>query len=396
MRAFSRLLVRGSLALALFLVPAPGVAQSILSTQGLGFPLEPMDARARAMGSVGTGLFGGALTPLDPASSPGLLIPTANLTLQPYWSEGSMDGEVVEGQGMRFPLMGLAYPVASLNGMVSLTLGGYMDQRWEVSVEDTEDLSGKPIHITNYYRSDGGISTIRLGWAQRLGRTLALSAGLGYHLGSVTRTYVRGFDSLSVEIAQIKAYTDGGKWTYGGPTGSFGAAWDPVDLLRLSGSVTWHGTLEAEPSLATQAAGASYELPLEYRFGASGLLTPQLSLTVGMSYADWTTSSEGLTEDDVVGTVMSFGGGIEWQARAFGSRTLPIRLGMRRSGLPFKLDGEDPTETIYSGGLGLNFTQADTFVLAGIDFGVEKGNREAGTFSEDFWRSSITFRVSGW
>jgi hypothetical protein len=396
MSAFNRHLVRGLLVTALFLIPAPGMAQSILSTQGLGFPLEPLDARSRSMGSVGTGLFGGALAPLDPASATGLIIPTVNLTLQPYWSEGTMGGEVVEGQGMRFPLVGLAYPVGTLRAMVSLTLGGYMDQRWEVSTKGTDVVAGETIHLTNLYRSEGGVSTIRVGWAQMVGRTLSLSAGVGYHTGSVTRTYIRGFDSLSVKTAQIKAYSDGGKWKYGGSTGSVGAVWDPVELLRLSGSITWNGSLEAEPSDVTEGAAATYELPVEYRVGASGVLTSRLSLTFGMSYADWASSPDGLGEESVVGAIMSFGGGLEWEGRGFGSRTLPIRLGLRRSDLPFQLDGESPIETILSGGLGLNLTQADEFVLAGIDFGLERGKRETNAFSEDFWRGTMTFRVSGW
>jgi hypothetical protein len=115
-----------------------------------------------------------------------------------------------------------------------------------------------------------------------------------------------------------------------------------------------------------------------------------------MSYADWKPSNRGLEAESLVGTVMSWGGGVEWRSQAFGSRTLPLRLGIRKATLPFRLDGADPTETTYSGGWGLNFTQAEDFVLAGIDMAVEKGSRESGSFSEDFWRGTITFRVSGW
>jgi hypothetical protein len=115
-----------------------------------------------------------------------------------------------------------------------------------------------------------------------------------------------------------------------------------------------------------------------------------------MSYADWKPSPEGLGAETVAGAVMSFGGGIEWQGGGFGSRTLPIRLGMRRSDLPFLLNGEKPIETLFSGGVGLNLTQAESFVLAGVDMAVERGSREAGAFSEDFWRATFTFRVSGW
>lgn len=394
--SIQRLVVQRFLLVVLLLAPGSLNAQSILGIQGLGFPLEPMDARARALGSVGTGHFGGSLSPLDPASATGLLIPTVNLTLQPYWGTGNLDGESLEGRGTRFPLVGLAYPVGALNGMVSLTFGGYMDQRWEVEAEGTEVLDGVPTTVTNTYRSDGGISAFRLGWAQRFGPSLSLSIGAGVYTGSVTRTYIRGFDSLTVGTAQIKAFTDGGKWQYGGPTGSIGAVWDPLQFLRVSGSMTWNGNLEAKPSSATSGGPATYDLPTEFRIGASGVLTQGFSLNLGMSYADWKPSPKGLATEVVAGAIMSFGGGIEWQAPGIGSRTLPIRLGMRKSELPFRLSGEAPTETIYSGGIGLNLTQADEFVLAGVDMALERGHREAGDFSEDFWRGSITFRVSGW
>jgi len=246
------------------------------------------------------------------------------------------------------------------------------------------------------YTSKGGISTFNLGWAQRFGRSLSLSAGVGYHTGSVTRTFIRDFDSLSVGIVQLEAYSNGGRWKYGGPTGSIGGVWDPLDFLRVSGSLTWNGKLEAEPIESTTGAAASYDLPMEYRVGAAGNLTPMLAMTLGISYADWNPSPEGLAAGTVAGGVLSVGGGIEWQGNGFGARTLPIRLGMRRSEIPFRFDGEDPVETIYSGGFGLNLTQAEAFVLAGIDMALERGKREAGSLSEDFWRGSITFRVSGW
>lgn len=370
--------------------------QSVLGTQGLGVPLEPMDARARALGGVGTGLFGGTLSPLDPASAVGLLLPTLNLTLQPYWGSGSWEDQSLKGQGTRFPLLGLAYPVRALQGMVTVTFGGYMDQRWEVEVEGTQELSGVPTPVTNTYRSEGGISSLTLGWAQRFGARLSLSVGAGYHTGSVTRTFLRSFDSLAVGSSAVSVYRDGGKWQYGGPTGSLGAVWDPVDFLRVSGSMTWNGDLDAEPSDDTKGSAATFRLPTEYRVGASGVLTPDLTLTLGAAYADWTPSSRGLSADEVVDGAWTYGGGLEWEVLRLGSRTMPLRLGMRRSTLPFLLEGEEPRESLLSGGLGLNLSQTETFVLAGVDLSLERGTREAGSFSEDFWRGTLTVRVSGW
>lgn len=383
--------------LVILLVPG-GVlsAQSILGAQGLGLPLEPMDARARALGSVGAGLFGGSLTPLDPASAVGLLIPTLNLTVQPYWGSGSWDDQNLDGRGTRFPLLGLAYPVGALQGMVTLTFGGYMDQRWEAEVQGTEELNGVPTPVTNTFRSEGGISSLSLGWAQRLGARFSVAVGAGYHTGSVTRTFFRGFDSLTAGSASVSGYRDGGRWQFGGPIASLGATWNPAEFLRISGSMTWNGDLDAEPSEDTRGAPATFQLPTEYRLGASGALNSDLTLTLGMAFADWTPSEEGLSSEEVVDGAWTFGGGLEWDALRLGARTLPFRLGLRRATLPFLLSGEEPTESIISGGIGLNFTQAQDFILAGVDLALEKGTREAGSFSEDFWRGTLTVRVSGW
>jgi hypothetical protein len=380
----------------LLLIPGVLSAQSILGTRGLGLPLEPMNARARALGSVGVGLLGGNLNPMELASSTSLLIPTVNFTLQPHWGSGSLDGESLDSQGMRFPLIGLAYPVSELNGMVTLTFGTFMDQRWKIQEQDTEVLDGVPTPVTNTFKSEGGIAALKLGWAQRLGPSLSVAVSAGFHTGSVTRTYIRTFDSLAAVTPEMVAFTDGGKWQYGGPTAGVGAVWDPSDFLRFGGSITWSGELDADPSDETKGERASYAIPTVFRLGASGVLTPRLSMTLGMSFADWTSTEDGLEPGTVAGGVWSVGGGLEWEGSSFGSRTLPIRLGVRRSDLPFLFGGDQPTETVLTGGFGLNLTQAEQFVLAGVDLAVERGRRKAGALSEEFWRGSVTFRVSGW
>ena len=203
------------------------------------------------------------------------------------------------------------------------------------------------------------------------GSSLSVAVSGGLHTGSVTRTYIRTFDSLAVPTSELIPFTDGGKWRYSGPTAALGAVWDPVQFLRLGGSVTWSGDLEADPSSDTSGEGASYAIPTVFRLGASGVLTTRLSLTVGMSYSDWASSEDGLNPETVAGGVFSYGGGLEWAASGFGDRTLPIRLGIRRADLPFLFSGEQPAETVFSGGFGLNLTQAllrDFGAVAKTDF----------------------------
>ena len=50
---------------------SPAAAQTLLARQGLGYAVEPLDARARALGGVGLGLSGVNLSLVNPASIAG-------------------------------------------------------------------------------------------------------------------------------------------------------------------------------------------------------------------------------------------------------------------------------------------------------------------------------------
>jgi hypothetical protein len=133
---------------------------------------------------------------------------------------------------------------------------------------------------------------------------------------------------------------------------------------------------------------------MEFRFGASGILTPRLAVTAGFSYSDWKVP-EGvlITAEPLVGTIWSYGGGIEWAGPRWGVRNFPFRFGIRQSALPFTFEGEEPSENVISGGIGMNLIPQEMGFVGAIDIGVERGKREAGSLAESFWRASVTFRV---
>jgi hypothetical protein len=369
--------------------------QSLLGSRGLGLPLEPLDARSRALGSVGVGLMGSALLPSDPASAAGIAFPALEITIQPQWAEGTVGEESDRTHGTRFPLMGLAYPVYSLGGTVTLTFGGFMDQRWGLQRESTTDLSGTTVPVVDEFTSEGGVSTFRLGWAHRIGEDLALAVGFGTRAGSVTRTFVRTLTDTEPGV-EVVPYRVRSEWQYSGLTANFGARWDPADFLRLAGTATWSSSLKADPVEGTEGGGTDFELPMEFRVGASGLLTSGLTMSLGLAYASWEPSAGGLEEEDLAGSVWSFGGGLEWTGTQLKSRRMPFRLGARRSGLPFRFAGENPTETVLAAGIGLDLTLAQDFIVGGLDLAAERGRREAGSLSEAFWRGTLTFRIASW
>lgn len=374
--------------------PAPAPAQSILGAGGLGFPVEPVGARARGMGSLGVGLFGSELLPGDPAVSRDLLVPMVTATFQPTWSTYTFQGPEQDLSTSRFPLVGVAYPVTALGGMATLTFASFLDQTWRVETERTVQFGTETVPVTDEFSSEGGMSALRLGWAQGVLETLDVAVSVGTYLGDVRRDFTRSFGTEAADVP-IDPFREAGKWRYTGPTVVVGATWDVSDLLRVAGSLNWSGHVSAKAVEGTEAPSRDIDIPTEYRVGASASLVPQLAVNAGFSYADWSQTSGDLVGSRTAGAVWSAGGGVEWEGPTLLGRDVPLRVGYRRSGLPFRFDGGDPTESNFAAGVGLNLLQVENLPLAVVDVAYERGSREAGSLSEDFERVTVTVRVAG-
>lgn len=386
------LLVAGLAALAL---PSGAAGQSLLSGYGFGAPLEALDARALALGGIGMGLTGTELSPHDPAAAADLAIPAILFTTQTSWNDVQEGGQTSDFTSTRFPSMGIMYPLNRI-GTVSLSFSGVMDQTWNVSQERllTLEGSGTQARVTDLFESEGGVSALRLGVARRLSPRLAVGANVGTYMGTVTRRFTRSFDSLEVETS-VPDYQIGGLWEYSGFIASLGATLELGGVARVSGSFSTGGDLQADPSDDTDGGSLAVNMPSEFRAGASALLSEELNLSAGLVYADWTDAGAGMPE--VQGTsVFRLGGGLEWTGASLLGKRSSIRLGYRRGDLPFRRSGDpEVSESVFSGGLGMNLLQSGEVLLARADVVVERGNRDAGVFVEEFWRFGLTLRISG-
>lgn len=379
-------------ALALLVAPGPAAAQSLLGASGLGFPIDPLDARARALGGVAVGLFGPAVHPAEPAAAADLALPSATLTLAGSWVDVHEEGATRDATGTRFPVIGVSYPVRGW-GVATLTFGSVMDQRWQVSRDHTLPVGDTVAEVRDVFLSDGGIGALRLGFARRIAPSLAVGASVGTYTGDLTRRFTRTFQPIDPGTDPSESQI-GGFWRYSGLTGSVGAMVDVAEVARFSASLGWSGDLKAEPSDDTPGAAGRFDVPLELRAGASGRLTPGLVANVGLSYADWSAAGE-VIQDESGGTALTVGGGVEWTEASLFGRRAPFRIGYRRSSLPFTFGGEDAVETALTAGVGIDLVVNQNVTLAGMGISLERGSREAGTLSEDFLRASLTLRVSG-
>jgi len=381
------------LAMLLAVSAAPVAGQSLFNSSGLGVPLESIDGRARALGNLGLGLSGAALLPTDPAAAARLLLPTGVLVAQPVWADASSGGETSYFRGTRFPLVAAAYPI--LGGAVSIQFSSLLDQDFSGVREVDYTFGSAQVVARDSYQQSGTVSSMNVGFARMLDEVTSVGVTVGRYTGSVDRTLVRTISADSTTTANVLPYVSSGSWSYGGYLVTAGAATRFVDLVNVSASATWSTNLDADASESTTTGDGSYDIPLQLRLGASADLAPGLTLSASMARADWSGVEGDLSSGDQTRATLAYGAGLELtQARLFG-RPAPIRLGYRHSDLPFSIGTSDASERIYSGGLGLVLTQTGEVLLASLDLGVERGRRSAGSLTENFWRGTLSLKLSG-
>ena len=382
-------------ALALFVLaaPRPLVAQSLIGSQGLGIPLEALDGRSRALGSVGIGLFGGAVLPTDPARASRITVPSISVTIQPSRGAATIGDQSVPIEGTRFPLLALSYPVRNY-GVATLSYGGLLEQNWKAERTLRLVQEQDSIDVADTYESDGSVGAARIGFARALAGGFSVAANLGFHTGTQVRSFSRTIGVLE-EDDEVSGdrFRERGRWEMTGTTFGLGAMWDFRDFLRISGSLTWSGDLRATPVGQTEGGEARFELPTEFRVGASAMLTPVVAATLGFGRSNWTPSESGAGAA-ARGAVTTLGGGMEWSGMGLFGRSLPVRVGYRRAELPFSIDASTPTESGFAAGFGWNLVETEDLIIAAFDFSYERGTRATNSISESFSRYTFSFRAS--
>ncbi|MGD8729250.1 MAG: hypothetical protein PVF90_06070 [Gemmatimonadota bacterium] len=380
-----------TLTLVLAALAAPVSAQSLFGSVGLGLPVDAVDGRARALGNMGLGLSGASLLPTDPAAAARAPLPNGILVAQPSWADASAGAETDYFQGTRFPLVAAGYPV--LGGVASVFFSSHLEQDFTGSRETSVDLGGSSVIARDSFDQDGALSSINLGFSRMITRETSVGVSVGRYTGTIRRRLVRTIESP--DSTAVLPYISDGGWTYSGYRVTGGAATRVLDIVNMSVSATWSTSLDAEASTSTSGGDGSFDLPLQLRLGASAPLAPGLTLSASAMRADWSGVRDALSGGGDAGVELAYGGGLELtQARLLG-RSAPIRLGFRHTDLPFSPAGESASERIFAGGLGLVLNQANELILAGVDVGVERGRRTAGSLVENFWRGTVSLRLAG-
>ncbi|MED5564610.1 MAG: hypothetical protein VYB16_08930, partial [Gemmatimonadota bacterium] len=184
-------------------------------------------------------------------------------------------------------------------------------------------------------------------------------------------------------------------WNHSGLLASLNLLWDPSPFLQLGATMEWGGTLKVNPVRGFQDLGRVVSVPLQFKVSTTAALSSTLALNAGATYSDWSGLGDASVEDAGAGRVVSYGAGVEWEARNFWAGGLPIRLGFRQSKLPFRFLDERVKENTVSLGFSIVMAQALGLPLAALDVAAEVGSRRSGTYDESLRRLTMTLRVGG-
>jgi hypothetical protein len=319
-----------------------------------------------------------------------VLLPTGVIVVQPTWVEFSQEGVSDHDyyQGIRFPLLSVAYPV--YRGALMLNLGSVFDQTYSGQRTSDVALGGSTFPALDSFEQEGSVSQISLGYARMIGQRLSLGLAVGHYSGTVAQSLVRSYEAVGEDA--IEPYLSTGSWRYSGESITGGASIELWSIVRVAASATWSTDLDANATGDTQGGDQSLQFPLQVRVGASAILTPGLNVSASTVWADWSDAAEELGGS--AGTTLGIGAGLELSQTSVFGRDAPLRLGYRRARLPFPMAGDDVMEEVLAGGLALVITQANDVVLATTDVGVERGRRTGGGLTEEFWRATVSLRLA--
>lgn len=373
------------------LAVAPLAAQTPLTSIGLGYPVAPVDSRAAALGGSGVGLLGGSFTVGNPAD---LL-----LHEEPGFSI-SLSGEAVTVQGEdrsldtgreRFTTIRALVPFG--DWAASLAFGGEFDQDWSNILQDTLRLHDGRVPYEETREHDGGISTVDLSIARQLG-PLGIGLTAQRLTGSLRQSFFRSFGDPPEGRAPLADIGGARELSWRAWRFKAGGSLRVGDRVVVGAAFGRGGTLYATEDGA-DSPDAEFDLPSSLQLGGSVRLTSAWLVTAGAGRSWWSAvepfgdaPGSAFTSHDV----QWVGGGIEYGGMSLLGGRFPVRIGVRRTGLPFSRGTEALDERAFSGGFGWEFQEG----LAVFDLAFETGSRgevAAIGLAENFSRVTLSFSL---
>ncbi|MEO6443647.1 MAG: hypothetical protein ABIZ91_16315 [Gemmatimonadaceae bacterium] len=358
----------------------PLLAQGTLSTQGFGYPLGGLSARAAASG--------GALGEFDHLSS-------RNPAALSVWGRSGLyfeyDPELrsVKSPGgsertttARFGTIAAGFAVGR-RAMIGVSSNTFLDRSWATRTRSGQRLGGDSVSFTETFTSRGAIGDTRIGLSYILGTRVVIGAGLHLFSGENRLNLLREFDD-SVRYGTLRRDIT---LSYTGTGASAGIIFTPFRGLSLAGSLRQGGTMKLRvvDTLRTEA-----KVPNRFGFAARIDAFPGLALMASADRTEWSKMNGLGSTNANAQDAWEYGAGAEFTGQRTPGGGWTYSVGYRQRDLPFLAGGAVVREKFLSTG-----TSAP---LAGqratLDLTLQRATRSAAVAaSERAWLVGVGFTV---
>jgi hypothetical protein len=365
---------------AMLALPAVGMAQGTISTQGFGYPTGGLSTRAAAAGG-GFAEFD-FTSPRNPSSTLGWGRGGLYFQYEPEFRRVTAGPVSDNTMTARFPIWMAGMQLGS-RAMGTVTASTLLDRTWSTRIRGGQILGPDSVGYEERVESAGAINDIRLGVSYSLRPSVSVGVGIHGYTGENRMNLTRTFDDSLRYGTLARQLTIG----YLGNAFSLGATWRPHRQLAVAASMRTGGNLDVRIADTLVASGS---MPNRFGFGVRFDGIPGTSLGISMERTQWSSLGELSQTSLVANDSWEVGAGIEAAGPKFRAVPVLFYLGYRKRDLPFSVAGEIVPETFYSGGAGLPL--AGPRVI--LDLAIQRASRgPVSGVSEKAWIVSLGFTV---
>ena len=366
--------------LALIGAAAPLRAQSTLSTQGFGYPLGGLSARAAASG--------GALGEFDHLSSrnPAALSVWRRSGLymeyDPEFRSVKSAGGTDRTSTSRFGVIAAGFAVGS-KAVVGISSNTFLDRSWATRIRSGQRLGGDSVSFSETFTSRGAIGDSRLGLSYIVNSRIIVGAGLHFFSGENRLNLLREFDD-SVRYGTLDRVVT---LSYTGTGASAGVIVTPFRGLSLAGSLRQGGSMKLRVVDTLRAeAKVPNRLGIAARFDAiSGL-----ALMLSADRTEWSKMNGLGSATADARDAWEYGAGAELTGQRTRNAAWTYTVGYRQRDLPFLAAGSVVRERFISGGTSIPIAGP----RATLDLTLQRATRSAPVAaSERAWLVSVGLTV---
>ena len=365
---------------AMLALPAVGMAQGTISTQGFGYPTGGLSTRAAAAGG-GFAEFDYS-SPRNPSSTLGWGRGGLYFQYEPEFRRVTAGPTSDNTMTARFPIWMAGMQLGS-RAMGTVTASTLLDRTWATSIRGGQILGPDSVGYEERVESAGAINDIRLGVSYSVRPSFSVGVGVHGYTGENRMNLTRTFDDSLRYGTLVRELTIG----YLGKAFSLGATWRPNRQVAVAASMRTGGSLDVRIADTLVASGS-----MPNRFGAGIRFDgfPGTSIGLSVERTQWSSLGELSQTSLVANDSWEVGAGLETAGPKFRAVPVLLYLGFRKRDLPFSVAGEVVPETFYSAGAGIP--------LAGprvvVDMAIQRASRgPVSGVSEKAWIFSLGFTV---